>query len=139
MFYHKNNKTVLLAFKEISDIDYCTEALSSTGYRMLRASDFMSLIESLVQYRIDLIISEEELHGISMDHFIPFLHKYYADIKLIITMKNDSPLIELKIRQYNVLYVAKWPVNQEILKSVAEKGLERAREKYSYGRSMSLF
>jgi two-component SAPR family response regulator len=124
MFYHKkNNKTVLLAFKKTSDIDHCLEAFPSDEYRILKACDFMSLIDSLVRYRIDLIISEVELHGISMIHFIPFLRKYYTDIKLIIVLKNSSSRIELRIRQYNVLYVAQWPANQEILKSVAAKGL----------------
>jgi DNA-binding NtrC family response regulator len=140
MFYHKNNnKTVLLAFKKTSDIDYCTEALSSDEYRILKASDFMSLIESLVQYRIDLIISEVELYGISMTHFLPFLQKYYPGIKLIIIMKNDSLRIELELRKYNVLYVAKWPAKQEILKSVAAKGLESIREKLVYDRPVSIF
>lgn len=133
MFYHKKNiKTVLLAFKKPSDTDYCLEALSSDGYRILKACDFMSLIDSLVRYRIDLIISEVELHGISMIHFIPFLRKYYTDIKLIIIVKNNSSRIELRIRQYNVLYVAQWPANREILKAVAAKGLERIREKLFY-------
>ena len=140
MTYHKkNNKTVLLAFKKTSDIDYCLEALSTDGYRILKACDFMSLIESLVCYRIDLIISEVGLHGISMIHFIPFLRKYFKDIKLIIAVKNNSSQIELRIRQYNVLYVAKWPANQEILKSVTAKGLERIREKMVYDRSGCIF
>ena len=140
MYYNKKNgKTVLVAFKNTSDIDYCTQALSSDGYRFLKASDFMSLIESLVQYRVDLIISEVGLYGISMIHFIPFIQKYYADIKLIIIMKNNSSRTELRIRQYNVLYVTKWPANREILKSVTAKGLERMKEKLIYDRSGYLF
>jgi DNA-binding NtrC family response regulator len=140
MPYHNNNiQTVLLGFKKSSDADYCEEALSPNGYRILRADDFMSLIESLVRYRVDLIISEVELRGISMIYFIPFLHKYYKDIKLIIIMKNDSSRVELRIRQYNVLYIAKWPAGQEALKSVTAKGLERVEEKLLHGSPLPLF
>jgi len=40
-------------------------------------------------------------------------------------MKNYSPELELTLRQYNILYVMRWPINGELFMSVVEKGLKR--------------
>lgn len=124
----KNNKTILLAFQSYSDMNYLSEVLSSDCYRIIRAGNFLSLIDALDHYRIHLIISEVNIPGISMINFLPFLRKRYSNIKVIIAMKDYSPRLELSLRQYNILYVIPWPVSRELLKSLVEKGLER-REK----------
>ena len=122
---NKNNKTILLAFRRTSDLDSLSEVLSSDGYRIIKAKNFLTLINSLERYRIHLIISEVKLPGISMAAFLPFLRGRDSDIKVIIVMKEYSPRMELSLRQYNILYVIPWPVSRELLKSLVEKGLER--------------
>jgi len=123
---NKNNKTILLAFRRTSDLDSLSEVLSSDGYRIIKAKNFLTLINSLERYRIHLIISEVKLPGISMAAFLPFLRRHYSYIKVIIVMKEYSPRIELSLRPYKILYVMPWPVSRELLKSLVEKGLERS-------------
>lgn len=128
MIYHNiERKTVLAAFRRNSDMKYLQDVLSTDGYRILKASDFVSLIESLNRYRIHLIISEVKLPGISMTNFLPFLRQRYMDIKVIIVMKNYSPRIELLLRSHKILYVMPWPVSRELLRSVISNGLERLK------------
>ena len=121
---NKNNKTILLAFRRTSDLDSLSEVLSSDSYRIIKAKNFLTLINSLERYHIHLIISEVKLPGISMAAFLPFLRRRYSDIKVIIVMKEYSPRMELSLRPYKILYVMPWPVSRELLKSLVEKGLE---------------
>jgi len=122
---NKIKKTVLLAFPNVSDIDYLTRLLSSHEYRIIRANNFLTLIEALDRFKVHLLISEVELADISMDTFLPFLRKRFSDIKVIIAMKNYSPELELTLRQYNILYVMRWPINGELFMSVVQKGFEK--------------
>lgn len=125
MYYLKEkNKTILLAFQKDFNTDCISKILSSEGYRLIRVNNFLSLIDSLERFRIHLIISEVKLPGISMSAFIPFFRKRYPEIKVIIVMKEYSPLIELSLRPYKLLYIMPWPVSSTLLKSIVAKGLE---------------
>jgi len=123
--YTRPKKTILLAFPNVSDIDYLTRLLSSHEYRIIRANSFLTLIEALDRFKVHLLIADVKLADISMAAFLPFLRKRFSDIKVIIAMKNYSPELELTLRQYNILYVMRWPINGELFMSVVEKGLKR--------------
>ena len=130
MIYQKRDvRSVLLAVYNSVDRDMISGILLSKGYRVIKADNLLSVIESLENYRVHLLISDFELPEISMNNFLPFLRKRYPDLKVIITMKNYSPEKELSLRLYKILYVFTWPINIEILKSVVEKGLEIHKEK----------
>ncbi len=125
-------KTVLLAFPNTSDMDYLTRLLSSHEYRIIRADSFITLIEALDRFKVHLLISDVKLADISMAAFLPFLRKRFSDIKVIIAMKNYSPELELTLRQYNILYVMRWPINGELFISVVEKGFEKFERELIY-------
>ena len=125
-YLEEKNKTILLTFRKDFSTDFISDILSSEGYRLIRANNFLSLIDSLERFHIHLIISEAKLPCISMSAFIPFLRKRYPDIKVIIVMKEYSPLIELSLRPHKLLYIMSWPVSNTLLKSVVAKGLEKS-------------
>jgi len=129
MSYKKSDvKSVLLAVDNLAYRDMISGILQSKGYRVIKANNLLSVIESLENYQIHLLISEVELPEISMINFLPFLRKRYPDLKVIITMKDYSPETELSLRPYKILYVFTWPIEIEILKSVVEKGLKIQNE-----------
>ena len=122
--YSNQTKTVLVAFQNSSEIDSISRILDSEHYRIIQASNFLSLIESFERYRIHLIISEVDLPGISMITLLPFLRKRHPDLKVIVAMKDYSPEKELILRPYKILYVLTWPLNAALLKSLVSRGLE---------------
>lgn len=130
MIYQKRDvRSVLLAVDKSADRDVISGILLSKGYRVIKAENLLSIIESLENYQVHLLISDFELPEISMNNFLPFLRKRYPDLKVIITMKDYSPEKELSLRPYKILYVFTWPIKVEILKSIVEKGLEIHKEK----------
>ena len=122
-------KTVLLASGSSSDLECLETWLKPLGCRTIRAENFLSLINSLFHYRVHLLVSDVELPDISMSAFLPFLRERFRDVKVILTMKQHYPELELSLRKHNILYLMHWPMNGRLLASVVEKGLE----KYSRG------
>jgi DNA-binding NtrC family response regulator len=125
-------KTILLAFQNGNRREYLTGVLSREGYRILCADSPLSLIESLNDYCIDLLISQVKLPGISMEDFLPFLRQRHLDIKVIIAVEDYSPKLELSLRPYKILYMMQLPVSENLLRSVVARGLEIGKESYAY-------
>ncbi|MFW6138189.1 MAG: hypothetical protein ACOC7U_03350 [Spirochaetota bacterium] len=124
-------KTILIAFRKPGDADQLVHILSKEDYRVIKAQNFLGLIESLENYHIDLMVSEVALPGVSMFYFLPFLRKRYSDIKVIIAMKNYSPRAELLLRPYKVMYFLQWPADHSLLTSIIKAGLEARDTVYS--------
>lgn len=118
-------KTVLLASGSISDLECLESWLKPLGCRTIRAENFLSLINSLFHYRVQLLVSDVELPDISMTAFLPFLRERFRDVKVILTMKHHYPDLELSLRKHNILYLMHWPMNGRLLASIVEKGLEK--------------
>ena len=123
--HERIKKTILLASGKSSEMDSIESSLSSSEYRIIRAQNFHSLINSIFHYRVHLLITAVELPDISMVSFLPFLREWFQDIKVIITMKPSNPDLERFLRKYNILYVMHWPINERLLASIVEKGMEK--------------
>ncbi len=128
----RSAKTILLAFQNVNRREYLSRVLSRDGYRILCADGPLSLIESLNDYCVDLLISEVNLSGISMEDFLPFLRQRHFTIKVIIAVEDYSPKLELTLRPYKILYMMRLPVSENLLKSVVARGLEIGKESYAY-------
>jgi len=118
-------KTILLASGKVSEMDSIESWLSPSEYRIIRAQNFLSLINSIYHYRVHLLIADVNLPDISMVAFLPFLREQFQDIKVIITMKRFHPDLERILRKYKILYVMYSPINGSLLASIVEKGLEK--------------
>jgi DNA-binding NtrC family response regulator len=125
----KSKRTVLLAFKDDSDTEQLRQILSVKNCRIIKAGNFLSLIDSLEHYRIQLMIAEEYLVDIAMTAFLPFLRKRYPEIEVIILMKEYSPRMEIKLRQFKLFCLLQRPVRHDLLSSVVAK----AFQKYKHG------
>lgn len=120
----RDAKTILLRIQNSEDRERLYSFLSYDDYRVLIADNLLTLIEYLNNCRIDLFISEAECPDIAMDELLSYLRKKYFDIKIIITTREYSPELELKLRPFKLLYIMAWPVNVELLQSIVARGLE---------------
>lgn len=123
--YETAKKTILLASARSRDLDYIESRLHNAEYRIIRAENFLSLINSIFRYHVHMLISDVELPDISMTAFLPFLRERYHDIKVIIIMKTHFPELELALRKHNILYLMHWPLNGDLLASIVDKGLKK--------------
>ncbi len=108
------------------ETEYMKKMLTRDGYRVLRACNFLSLINKFERYNINALISDLDLPAFSMIAFLPFLREKYEDVKIIIIMKKYSPEVERALRPYKVMYVMPHPLNGNLLKSVISYGLKGA-------------
>ena len=122
----RSQKTVLLALNDDRETDFLKGVLARDGYRVLQAGNFLSLINKFERYKINVLISEVDLPGISMIAFLPFMRERYEEVKVIIIMKEYSQQVERDLRPYKVMYVMPHPVNEDLLKSVLSYGLKGA-------------
>jgi DNA-binding NtrC family response regulator len=120
-------KTILLRIQNSEDRKRLYSILTYDDYRVLVADNLLSLIEYLNNYRIDMLISEAEFPDIAMDELLSYLRRKYFDIKIIITTREYSPDLELRLRPFKLLYIMAWPVNVELLQSIVARGLEAER------------
>lgn len=120
-------KTILLRIQNSDDRERLYSILSYDDYRVLIADNLLSLIEYLNNYRIDMLISEAECPDITMDELLSYLRRKYFDIKIIITTREYSPELELRLRPFKLLYIMAWPVNVELLQLIVARGLEAER------------
>ncbi len=122
----QTEKTVLLALNDDTETDFLGGVLVRDGYRVLKAGNFLSLINRLERYRIHVLIADVDLPGFSMIAFLPFMRERYEEVKVIIIMKEYSPNVERALRPYKVMYVMPHPVDGDLLKSVLSYGLKGA-------------
>ena len=123
-FQNNHYKTVLFVFEDAAEIDYISEAFVSNECRIIKAADLKSLFESLEKFNVDLVIAEEKLAGIPLTQLLPFVRTRFPELKIIITTRDYSPEKELSLRPHKVLYIMPFPINRELLVSIAEKGLK---------------
>jgi len=129
LYQEKNVKTLLAAFRKKSDLENIEKAISKKGVRVIGVGDIITLIDSLDQYRVNLIITECKLGGVSALSFVPFIQKRYPGIKIIVVIKHYSPEKEIKLREKNVMHVMQWPPDLEIIKDLVYRGLECVEDK----------
>jgi len=122
----KAGKTVLLALNDDTETEFLKGMLARDGYRVLKADNFLSLINKFERYNIHVLISDVNLPGFSMVAFLPFMRERYEGVKVIIIMKEYSPNVERVLRPYKVMYVMPHPLNGDLLKSVLSYGLKGA-------------
>ena len=120
----RDAKTILLRIQNSENRERLYSFLNYDDYRVLIADILLTLIEYLNNCLIDLLISEAECPDIAMDELLSYLRKKYFDIKIIITTREYSPELELKLRPFKLLYIMALPVNFELLQSIIARGLE---------------
>ena len=59
--------------------------LSKKGYEILVASDGVGALKQLLDFDVDLIVSDYRMDVLGGDYWIKFLKKYCADKRIIIT------------------------------------------------------
>jgi DNA-binding response OmpR family regulator len=59
--------------------------LSKKGYDILVASDGVGALKQLLDFEVDLIVSDYRMDVFGGDYWIKFLRKYCADKRIIIT------------------------------------------------------
>jgi hypothetical protein len=122
-FFKEKKKTILLAFGTSSDALTLCEVFPPENFRLLCVDNILSLINSLERYFVDLLIVESDLTWIPMSSFLPFLRDRHGELKVIVAMKEYSAKLERSLRPHKILYVMTWPLNQQLLQSVVERGL----------------
>jgi DNA-binding NtrC family response regulator len=120
----RDKKTILLRIQDTEERERLYDIFSYDAYRVLIADNLLTLVEYLTDYHIDLLISDAECPDIATDELLSYLRSKYFDIKIIITTREYSPELELKLRPYKLLYIMAWPVNVELLQSIVARGLE---------------
>jgi DNA-binding NtrC family response regulator len=128
----RDNKTVLIVLKDPEERSYLKQLLEFEDYRIVDADNLLSLIEAVYHYHIDLIIADVDMPGISMADLLSYLRKRFYDIKVILSMKEYSPELELRLRPYKILYVMTWPIGEELLKSIIARGLKIDRARLAF-------
>ena len=125
-------KTILLRIQNAEERDRLYDIFSYNDYRVLIADNLLTLIEYLNDYRINLLISDAECPDIATDELLSYLRSKYFDIKIIITTREYSPELELRLRPFKLLYIMACPVNIELLQSIVARGLETEKTALVY-------
>ena len=125
-------KTILLRIQNSEERHRLYEIFSYNDYRVLVADNLLTLVEYLNNYNIDLLISDAECPDIATDELLSYLRNKYFDIKIIITTREYSPELELRLRPYKLLYIMAWPVNVDLLQSIVARGLEAEKRAMVY-------
>ena len=125
-------KTIVLRIQNNEERERLYDIFSYDDYRVLIADNLLMLIEYLNDYRIDLLISDAEWSDIATDDLLSYVRNKYFDIKIIITTREYSPELELRLRPYKLLYIMSSPVNVELLQSIVARGLEAEKSAFVY-------
>jgi len=126
-----NVKSILLGIQSPDERKRLIRSLTYEDYRVFGAENLLSLLETLNNYRIDMLISEADFPGIPMTDLLSYLRSKYFDLKVILTTREYSPEIELKLRPFKILYIMAWPVNEQLLQSIVARGLEVGRNGFA--------
>jgi len=124
IYSNKPNKTIIVALEQAFQREWCIEVLEKGKYRVLKASSLVKIAELLYQYHVDLIISNSDIRGISLIELIPLLNRFYKEIKVAVFMKEYSAEEELLLRLNGVSYTIPWPVTDELMLSVVNRGTD---------------
>jgi len=125
-------KTIVLRIQNAEDRERMYDIFSYNDYRVLIADNLLTLVEYLNNYRIDLLISDADCPDIATDELLSYLRSKYFDIKIIITTREYSPELELRLRPFKLLYIMACPVNVELLQSIVARGLEAEKTALVY-------
>jgi DNA-binding NtrC family response regulator len=128
----KDIKTILLRIQNAEERERLYDILSYNEYRVLIADNLLVLVQFLNDYRIDLLISDAECPDIATDELLSYLRSRYFDIKIILTTREYSPELELRLRPFKLLYIMACPVKPELLQSIVERGLEVEKTAMAY-------
>lgn len=96
-----NDKLILVVEDEDSIRLTLRDYLKKKGYDVLVASDGVGAIKQLLDYDIDLIVTDYRMDVLGGDYWIKFLTKYCADKRVIITSGFLRPEFPIP---YRVLY-----------------------------------
>jgi DNA-binding response OmpR family regulator len=75
--------------------------LSKKGYEILVASDGVGALKQLLDFDVDLIVSDYRMDVLGGDYWIKFLRKYCSDKRIIITSGFLRPDFEIP---FDVVY-----------------------------------
>jgi DNA-binding NtrC family response regulator len=124
-------KSILFGIQSSEERKRLIRSFTYEDYRVFSAENILSLLETLHNYRIDMLISEADFPGIPMTDLLSYLRRKYFDLKVILTTREYSPEIELKLRPFKILYIMAWPVNEQLLQSIVARGLEAERTDFA--------
>ena len=71
------------------------------GYRVIVASEGVGAIKQLLDYQVDLIVTDYRMEILGGDYWIKFLERYCNDMRIIITSGFLQPEVEIP---FPVLY-----------------------------------
>lgn len=99
----ENTKAGLILIVEDEDAIRLTlrDYLRKKGYQVLVASDGVGAIKQLLDYSIDIILTDYRMDILGGDYWIKFLKKYCPDKKIIITSGFLRPDFDIP---YEVIY-----------------------------------
>jgi DNA-binding NtrC family response regulator len=126
--FDRDVKTTLIADQSAYRRDILSTLLAFEDHRVIGVDNLLSLIDTLNNYRVDLLISHVDLPGIPMVDLIEYIRKKYFDIKIILLMREYSPELERILRPFKILFVGTWPVREALFRSVVARSLERRNE-----------
>jgi Response regulator containing CheY-like receiver, AAA-type ATPase, and DNA-binding domains len=75
--------------------------LAKRGYELLVASDGVGALKQLLDYDVDLIVSDYRMDVLGGDYWIKFLRKYCSNTRIIITSGFLRPDFEIP---FDVVY-----------------------------------
>jgi DNA-binding NtrC family response regulator len=126
--FNRDVKTTLIADQNTHRRDGLRTLLTFEDHRVIGVDNLLSLIDTLNNYHVDLLISDVNLPGIPMVDLIEYIRNKYFDIKIILLMREYSPELERRLRPFKILFVGTWPVQEALFRSVVARSLERRNE-----------
>jgi DNA-binding NtrC family response regulator len=120
---YRDVKKIVIADQNLYRRDYLSGVLQSEEYRILAVDNLLSLIETLSNFQVDLLIAHVDLPGILIDELLSYIRKRDLEMKVILIM-NYSPEIERNLRPFKILFMMTWPIRIELLRSIVARGLE---------------
>ncbi|HUW69804.1 MAG TPA: response regulator [bacterium] len=97
----KNNGLVLIVEDEDSIRLTLRDYLRKKGYEVLVASDGVGAIKQLLDYDVDIILTDYRMDVLGGDYWIKFLKKYCPEKRVIITSGFLRPDFDIP---YEVIY-----------------------------------
>jgi DNA-binding NtrC family response regulator len=129
---YRGVKRIVIADQNVCRRDYLSGVLRSEEYRILAVDNLLSLIETLSNFQVDLLIAHVDLPGILIDELLSYIRKRDLEMKVILIMKNYSPEIERNLRPFKILFMMTWPIREELLRLIVAKGLAVPERELAY-------
>jgi DNA-binding NtrC family response regulator len=129
---YRGVKRIVIADQNVYRRDYLSGVLRSEEYRILAVDNLLSLIETLSNSQVDLLIAHIDLPGILIDELLSYIRKRDLEMKVILIMKNYSPEIERNLRPFKILFMMTWPIREELLRLIVAKGLAVPERELAY-------